>query len=219
MKAHKIRQLMVLLGSAAVSTWVMAKDGFYLTGFINNSTLEHTIQRDSGSMSTPSITTQDDETGLGYGLAVGYKMHVDENLFVTLEGFYNKEDVRTRNLNNLLQTEVELDSTYGANVKLGFDVAEFFSMYGFIGATRVSFDLANSYPFAPPMRQGSRDETELSYGFGMAYDLSDQLSVIGEYTAINDLDFKPLPEVAVPGKINPNDLNLNSLKVGLSYSF
>lgn len=219
MKAHKVGQLLVLLGSTVVSTGVMAKDGLYLTGYVNNTTQEHTIERNTGTNTSPSLTSQVDQTDLGLGLALGYKMHINETSFAIVEGFYNKEDVDTRNLNNLLVTEVELDATYGINLKLGFDVTEMFALYGFIGATRVELDLANSYPFAPPMRSGSRSETEVSYGFGMSYQLSNQLSVIGEYTAINDLDFDPLPEVAVPGKINPNQLDLSSWKVGLSYSF
>ncbi|MFT6350782.1 MAG: hypothetical protein ACJATC_000910, partial [Neptuniibacter pectenicola] len=36
---------------------------------------------------------------------------------------------------------------------------------------------------------------------------------------INDLSFDPLPEVAVPGKLNPNEVDFDSLKLSVSYAF
>ena len=212
------------MGLAAVAASVFsmtaaAGDGVYISGFVKNSTLAHTIERNTGTNTTPSITTRSEETDFGLGLALGYKTHIDDTLFVGIEAFYNEEDVQTRNLNNLLITEVDLNSTYGINLKGGFDITEKFSLYGKIGATWVDFDLNNSYPFAPPMTSASETENEISYGFGVEYALSDKLSVVGEYTQITDLDFSPIPEVAVPGKINPNELDLSSWQIGVSYSF
>ena len=219
MRAGNVQKVAVLMAGVAFSLSAAAKDGVYVSGFVLNTTQEHSIERNTGTNTTPSITSLSEETDLGFGLALGYKKHIDEKVFVAVEGFYNKESAETRNLNNLLVTEVDLESTYGVNLKLGFDVTPEFSVYGFIGSTWVDIDLHNSYPFAPPMRSGSETESEVSYGFGISYQLSDQLAVVGEYTQLNDLDFDPLPEVAVPGKINPNELDLSSWKVGLSYSF
>lgn len=69
------------------------------------------------------------------GVVLGYKTHVNDKVFLAVEGFYNKESAETRNLNNLLITEVELDATYGINLKAGFDITNEFSVYGFIGTT------------------------------------------------------------------------------------
>lgn len=202
-----------------MSMQVMADDGLYVSVYAKNTTLEHSIERNTGTNTTPSITTQAQESDFGYGLGLGYKMHLDETLFIDIEAFYNDEDVETRNLNNLLITEVSLEATYGVKLKAGFDVNDKFSIYGFVGNTWVDIDLHNSYPFAPPMRQGSETESEVSFGFGASYAVSNKISVIAEYNQVQDVDFDPLPEVAVPGKINPNDLDLSSWKVGLSYSF
>jgi len=196
-----------------------ANDGLYAAGFLLNTTQDHTSERNTGTNTTPSITTSSEETDIGFGLALGYKTHINEKAFFVVEGFYNKEGAETRNLNNLLITQVELDSTYGINLKAGVDVTNEFSIYGFIGSTWIDIDLHNSYPFAPPMRQGSETESEFSFGFGVSYMLSEDLAVVGEYTQLNDLAFDPLPEVAVAGKVNPNQLDLSSWKVGLSYSF
>lgn len=219
MKLGKGKTLATLIGAAGLSMSAAASDGIYVSGYLLNTTQDHTIERDTGTNTTPSITTSSEETDVGVGIALGYKMHVDEKVFLAVEGFYNKESAETRNLNNLLVTEVELDSTYGINLKAGFDVTPEFSVYGFVGSTWVDIDLDNSYPFAPPMRSGSETESEFSFGFGLSYSLSEHLSVVGEYTQLNDLDFDPLPEVAVPGKVNPNELDLSSWKVGLSYMF
>jgi len=219
MKTHTSAKLMTLLSGAALSVGAAASDGIYATGYLLNTTQDHTLERNTGTNTTPSITTSSEETDVGVGVALGYKTHVNDKVFLAVEGFYNKESAETRNLNNLLITEVELDATYGINLKAGFDITNEFSVYGFIGTTWVDIDLHNSYPFAPPMRQGSETESEFSFGFGVSYRLSDHLSVVGEYTQLNDLDFDPLPEVAVPGKVNPNELDLSSWKVGLSYSF
>ena len=219
MKKQTITGLLALASSAAFSTSALASDGFYISGYLQNTTQDHTIERNTGTNTTPSITTSSEETDVGVGLALGYKTHVKDKVFVAVEGFYNKESAETRNLNNLLITEVELDSTYGINLKAGFDVTPEFSVYGFIGSTWVDIDLDNAYPFAPPMRSGSETESEVSFGFGVSYRLTESVAVIGEYTQLNDLDFDPLPEVAVPGKVNPNELDLSSWKVGVSYHF
>ncbi len=219
MKITASAKCAAILGLAALSTGVSAKDGIYVSGFLLNTTQDHTIERNTGTNTTPSITTSSEETDVGVGVALGYKMHVNDKVFLAIEGFYNKESAETQNLNNLLITQVELDSTYGVNLKAGFDVTNEFAIYGFIGSTWVDIDLDNSYPFAPPMRSGSETESEFSFGFGASYQLSESLSVVGEYTQLNDLDFDPLPEVAVAGKINPNELDLSSWKVGLTYTF
>jgi opacity protein-like surface antigen len=69
------------------------------------------------------------------------------------------------------------------------------------------------------MRSGSESEVGLTLGLGFEYAVNDKWSVKGEYTRISDVDFDPLPDVAVPGKINPNDLSHDSMKLALSYSF
>ena len=207
------------LVAASLSTTVQAGDGLYLGGHIQSSTLSHSIERNTGLATSPSITSFAEETDAAIGLHLGYKHHVTNDVFVAAEVFYTDENVSTTNINNMLQTKINLQSSYGVNFKAGVDVTHKFSVYGIAGATALDFDIHNSYPFAPPMRSGNDSEVGLTLGVGFEYAVNDHWSVKGEYTRISDVDFTPLPEVAVPGKINPNDLSHDSMKLSLSYSF
>ncbi|WP_028468275.1 outer membrane protein [Neptunomonas japonica] len=207
------------LATASLSNAAQAGDGFYLGGHIQSSTLSHSIERNTGLATSPSITSFAEESDVAIGLHLGYKYHVTDDVFVAAEVFYNDENASTTNINNMLQTKIDLQSSYGVNFKAGVDVTHKFSVYGIAGATALDFDIHNSYPFAPPMRSGSESEVGLTLGLGFEYAVNDKWSVKGEYTRINDVDFSPLPEVAVPGKINPNELDYDSMKLALSYSF
>ncbi|WP_293269017.1 porin family protein [Neptunomonas sp.] len=207
------------LAAASLGTAAHAGDGLYLGGQIQSSTLSHSIERNTGLATSPSITSFAEESDAAIGLHLGYKYHVRDDLFVAAEVFYTDESTSTTNINNMLQTRIDLQSSYGVNFKAGVDVTRQFSVYGIAGATVLDFDIHNSYPFAPPMRSGSGDEVGLTLGVGFEYAVNDHWSVKGEYTRISDVDFDPLPEVAVPGKINPNDLSHDSMKLALSYSF
>lgn len=216
---NKILKPALLISALGLSTISFANDGFYIGAHVQNSTLNHTIQRDTGEAANPSITSFAEESDGAIGLNAGYKFHVNENAFLAVEGFYTDENAETTNINNMLQTIIGLQSSYGINLKAGFDITDEFSVYGIVGMTILDFDIDNSYPFAPPMRSGSEEEADLSIGFGAEYRLNMHWAVKAEYTYMNDVAFTPLPEVAVPGKINPNELNYSNLKLGISYSF
>lgn len=200
-------------------TAVQAKDGVYIGGSLLNSTLSHTIERNTGTNTSPSITTTSDETDIGFGLSLGYKKHLNDTFYLSGEIFYNEEDVTTRNLNNLLITEVTLNNSYGFKLKSGIDVTNKFSVYSVLGVTTLDVDLNNSYPFAPPKRNASRSESAFNFGFGAAYQVNDKWSVLAEYNQLKDVDFDPIPEVAVPGKINPNELDYSTFVIGVNYAF
>ncbi|MGH1543733.1 MAG: outer membrane protein [Arenicella sp.] len=203
----------------SMSNVVQAKDGLYIGSKITNSTLSHSIERNTGSNTTPSISTTNDETDVGLGFNLGYKQHLTDNFYLAGELFYNEEDITTRNLNNLLITEVTLNNSYGFKLRTGIDITDKFSVYSALGITNLDFDLNNSYPFAPPKRSASRSESAFTFGFGGEYQVTDNLSVLAEYSQLNDVDFDPIPEVAVPGKINANELDYSSFTIGVNYAF
>lgn len=215
----KLPLLAILISGATFSTLSFADDGFYVGGQLHNTTSTHSIERDTGTNTTPSITTTDEESEFSGGVKLGYKQHVNNDMFVVVEGFYNVEDAETTNINNLLRTKVDLKATYGINFKAGIDVTDKFSVHGIVGARALDFDIDNDYPFAPPTRSGSETEVGLAWGMGIGYDLVDNWSLTAEYVRMNDIDFDPLPEVAVPGKINDNELSYNSFSIGVNYTF
>lgn len=205
--------------ASTVSLSVQAKDGFRIGSLASNATLTHTIERNTGSNTTPSLSSRVEESDFAYGLSVGYQFHIADNFFLGAEAFYQDQNIETRNLNNLLITELSLDNTYGVKFKGGVDITDKFSVYGLIGQTTLEFDMNNSYPFAPPTRAASRDVDELTIGFGAEYAVSDNWSVTAEFSQLNDVSFDPIPEVAIPGKINDNELDFSSISFGVNYNF
>lgn len=218
-KFIKLAVTAAMMGSLGASINAVAADGFYAGAKVQSSTFGHELQRNTADAANPSITTYAEETDAAVGVFLGYKTHVTDDAFVAAEVFYNAENAQTTNINNMLQTQLELESSYGVNFKAGVDVTNRFSVYGIAGATWLDFDIHNSYPFAPPMRSGDASEAGLSLGAGFEYQLDNQWSVKGEYIQIKDVGFDPLPEVAIPGKINPNEVDYDSLSIAVSYSF
>jgi opacity protein-like surface antigen len=211
--------LALAIASSAVTATANAKDGFSIGTFTSNSTLTHTIERNTGSNQTPSLSSRVEESDFGFGVTVGYQFHVTDDIFLGAEAFYQEQDIETRNLNNLLITQLTLNNTYGVKFKAGVDVTDKLSVYGLIGQTNLDFDIDNSYPFVPPMRTATRDIDELTIGFGAQYAISDRWSVTAEYSQLNDVSFDPIPEVAVPGKINDNEIDFSSISFGVNYNF
>jgi len=214
-----INPLAVTAVLACSVTSAYAKDGFSLGTVTSNATFSHTIERNTGTDTSPSITSRTEESDIAFGLIGGYQFHVSDDFFLGIEAFYNEENIETRNINNLLITELELNNSYGVNLKAGVDVNDKFSVYALLGQTTLDFDINNSYPFAPPLRSGNTDVDEITFGFGAEYEITDKWSFTARYTQLNDVNFDPLPEVAVPGKINDNEVDYSALSFGVNFNF
>jgi len=217
MKHTNIAALVAL--GLTISTHTYAKDGFSIGTLTSNATLAHTIERNTGSTTTASITSRTEETDIAFGLSAGYQFHVSDDFFLGADLFYQEQEVETRNLNNLLITELSLNESYGIKLKAGVDITDKFSVYGLIGQTTLDFDIDNSYTFAPPTRSGNTDVDEITFGIGAEYNIAENWSFVAEYLQLNDVNFDPLPEVAVPGKINDNELDFSTLSFGMNYNF
>lgn len=217
--AALITPLVTSIVVATLSSTAQAKDGFSLGTQTSNATFSHTIERNTGSNTNPSITARTEESDIAFGLIGGYQFHLSDDFFLGIEAFYNEENVETRNINNLLITELELNNSYGFNLKAGVDVTDKFSVYGLLGQTTLDFDINNSYTFAPPTRSGNTDVDEITFGIGAEYDITDSWSFTARYIQLNDVNFDPLPEVAVPGKINDNQVDYSALSFGVNFNF
>ena len=111
-------------------------------------TLDHTIQRDTGGFALPvpdmSGTTIADTTDFSGGLAAGYIQNfAGDQFFVGAEAFYNFETAETKNINGVLVTEIDLNSTYGGRLLAGANATDKLSLYAHGGVT-VTCD-----PFSP----------------------------------------------------------------------
>lgn len=201
-----------------------ANDGISVFGGFGSTTQEFNQSRNTGSNQPntgaaggPSGTVVDKETGVSFFGGVGYKTHLGDDTFVRLDGFYSAEDVDTTIINNVLVNNVELNSSYGGDIKLGYDATDKLGIYGLIGATAFDFDSQISYTFAPPMDAVSETEWALTYGAGVELALSDRISTFGEVRIANDVNFTTPTD---KGGVNSNnDLNFTSVRSGLRFSF
>ena len=211
---------MLILGSASS----VFADGLYVSGKVGSSTLGHTIERNASTSGLPVVdsngVTTTEETDVSLGIALGYKVPITDKFFVGVEGFYNYETAESRNINGVLVTDIELNHTYGSRLLAGTNITDKFSLYVHGGATVLDFDVNNSYTFAPPLKSSNEREVAFSYGLGASYALNNNFDVFVDYTQINDVNFNGLPEVAGgTGRVNPNELDLGTLSIGLTYNF
>lgn len=209
---------------ALLATPTLATDGIYVSGGINGTTQENNQSRNTGSNQPntgaaggPSNSVVDKENGIGFVGGIGYKKHVTDDFFVSLEGFYAIEDVQTTIINNVLVNTVDLDATYGADLRLGTDVTDKIAIYGLMSATAYDFDSQISYTFAPPMDAVSETEWALTYGGGVEIALNDKLTTFGEFRIANDLSFDTPTDRG--GVTSRNELNYATLRTGLRFSF
>lgn len=200
-------------------------EGLYVSGKLSGQTLGHTIERDTAGtvLPVPDVggVSRIEETDVAGGLAFGYEQNIGSGqLYWGAEAFYNAESGESRNINGVLITDVELESSYGARVILGANVTDTVKLYTHAGVTQVDFDVTNSYTFAPPVREDSYSETGVSYGAGASVAISDSLALFTEYTAVAGVEFDGIPEIAGgTGRVNDNTLDLSSLAIGVKYSF
>ena len=198
--------------------------GLYVSAKVGASTLDHSIFR---LESTPGLPVADstgvfstDSTDVSFGGAIGYEHYLgDGQTFLGIEGFYNFENASTRNVAGVLVTDVDLEASYGARIIAGFKTADRVSIYAHGGVTWLDYEVGNSYTFAPPVTSRSDTEVGFSYGVGVGYDFSEKATAFLEYTQITDVEFDGIPEVAGgTGRINRNELDLQSISFGIKYS-
>lgn len=207
-----------VIAGASVAPAAFAGDGVYVSGSIGGTQLGHSIRRETGVQDVPSISTLTEETDLTLRFGVGYKQHVTDRAFLAAEAFYAWENGSTSSVNGVLVSDLELDASFGGDVRFGYDITDDFSLYGLAGVTWLEFDNDTSYTFAPPVNTLSETEAGFTYGLGAELALTDRVSVIGEYRITNDVSFTPNAD-RVGEIINDNDIDRNSLRLGVNFSF
>lgn len=222
----KTSQLLMATTLLAFSTFVPAAsaDGIYVFGALNSTTQENFQSRNTGSnepndgaASGASTTVVDKDTSAGFALGVGLQKYVSEDIFLGAEAFYSTESADTTTLNNVKINHVTLNSTYGADVRLGTKLTEKVAVYGLLGASAYDFDSAISYTFAPPKDDVSDTVWGLTYGAGLELMLGARVSTFGEFRLSHDVSFDtPVDR----GGIQANeDLDYTVLRTGLRYKF
>jgi len=217
--------VLTVLSSALMMTNSAQAQGLYLFGNTSSSGLEHSIERSIDSNANLPVpdaggVSNVTETDISVGVGVGYRVDINSDVYVAFEGFYDKNNNSSRNINGVLVTDIDLDSSYGVRLLAGVNVNDKFSVYAHGGYTELDFDIRNSYTFAPPVRNRSETKGALTFGVGADYKLDNNYSVYAQYSQTTDIDFDGIPEVAGgTGRVNPNDLDLSQLTIGFKYNF
>lgn len=195
-----------------------AADGFYVSGSVTATDLSHNINRNTGDFDSASASTTVSETDVGLRLGIGYKTHFSSDFFAAVEGFYAWENATTQSVNGMLVSTLDLNASYGADLRLGYDITERFAVYALAGITALDFDNSTAYTFAPPMQELSETETGFTYGIGGEVQVTERFSVLAEYRLTNDVSFTPNPD-RVGELVNDNQIDHGALRLGLNFSF
>ena len=226
---HMIRPIsaaMALLAVSSIAT-ANAETDFYVHGGVNSTTVTQTLQRNTGTniptseetgpANGGSFTTSNQDTGASFYIAGGVEFDVFEDSFVAIEVFYADETAETININSVLVNEVSLNSSYGADVKLGQNVTDKFAIYGLLGVAQFDFDSDVSYTFAPPTDDAGTEEAAFVYGGGVELSLSERISVVTDIRIANDVSFDtPIDRAGVRSE---NELDFVTIRSGLKYRF
>lgn len=216
--------IVLSLAAAAALIPAAAQAGdVYVYGSVGQTDLGHEVERNIGA--NPPVLPVQDASGssststndASFQIAAGYEFDLAQlPVSIGVEGFYGFEDAGTRNINGVLVTDVDLDSRYGARVLFNYDVTDQFGFYTHGGLSVVDYDVTQSYTFAPPVTNRSDSETAFAYGLGMRYELRDNLSLVVDYTRVDEIAFDGIPEVAGgTGRVNPNTLDISRFSTGL----
>ncbi len=210
--------LAAVISASVLNFSASAADGFYVSGSVTATDLSHNINRNTGDRDLASASTTVSETDVGLRIGVGYKTHFASDFFAAVEGFYSWENATTESVNGMLVSTLELNASYGADLRLGYDVTERFAVYALAGITALDFDNNTAYTFAPPMQELSETETGFTYGIGGEVQVTDRFSILAEYRLTNDVSFTPNPD-RVGDLVNDNQIDHGALRLGLNFSF
>lgn len=224
-----MNQIKITAISAAALTALTAAPAFaesewYVHGGFNSTTLEQGTTRNTGTNGPnvgpaggPSISSTDQDTGASFYIAGGYEFEPFPDSFAAVEIFYADETAETQNINNVKVTDIELNSSYGIDVKLGQNITDKFSVYGLLGVTQYDFDGQVSYTFAPPIDDISSEEASFVYGGGVELAFNDRWSTVTELRISNDVEFDT--PVDRGGIQSSDQFDFLTIRSGLKYRF
>lgn len=180
-----IISLLVLLSFEAA-----AKDGAYVGVNLNHSHAQHRV----GGVDTTSYTISSydnmsytDAKNVGFGFEAGYKISFD-GIYLAPEIFFdqlnNNAEDPSANINlassaNFVQDRLILNYRYGAKLNVGHNFTDKFSVFLTGGFANVDYDVNwNSLQGSSDVGYSSygADKLALLYGFGVAYDVSENLA-------------------------------------------
>lgn len=213
-----------LITSLAISSANAKTEGSYLgVDLLRTKTHVKSYPADSDYDYLNSKTT---DSQIGFGLNYKYAINMN-NFFIAPGAFY--ESINTENkvndvysgVNNYYRQTVKIKNRYGIKLDLGYDIMDKFAIYAPIGFSSSNYDLSTDDSVGSNYlrtKTTGRD-TSIFYGIGFAFYPIEKLAINLEYNR-TELDLKSGVDVALYGNTSlKNKVNLDIIKLGVSYKF
>jgi opacity protein-like surface antigen len=163
------------------------------------------------------------DSALGYGANIKYAFNLDNifpakpliPVFIAPEIFFERIGTTTKDITS---QSTKINNRYGAKLNLGFDITNYFFIYGTGGYGVVSYDI--DWRKSANMRKKS-SANDFLYGGGIGFHLGEHFIISFEYT-MQKIDLKtPGLYTGNPqtGTIKTAQTTLEVLKFGIGYQF
>ena len=154
----------------------------------------------------------------GFMINAGYRF----NAYIAVEGRYwsggnDNSDLKIRRDNIILDAgtvDIDLDA-WGLYVKPIYSVTEVFEVYAMLGYGSATFDRTISYDRGTFSE--SLDVASFSWGFGIAYSFTENISVFADYIKVADEDLANPTQL--PLGITDTKYEMKTYNIGVAYRF
>ncbi len=158
-------------------------------------------------------------TGSVYGGYLGYQLPISSTVSVSLEGEYNQHNTNLKFMRaNSLIRRLDLDESYGGNLRLGFEVYEFMDFYIYAGLTRLKTTAKSSFTDPLSLTIKTTDDFTGKLG-GLGLELMNnspmRLRLEYRYTKYYDCKALAINQLQTNRKHNPSS---NVITLGAQYN-
>jgi opacity protein-like surface antigen len=179
-----------------ISNISYAEDGHYIGADVHFTVVEYDYQ--------PSSLSSEDSSDnvVNFGINYGYKYSFENNIFINPEIYYDRLDSTAKDQSSPAN-ENKIKDIEGAKLNIGYNLQDNFGVYASIAHISVDYSIGSN---------AINDKiSDLSYGFGARYYISNKLSARLEYNTANfNLNY---------GTGDREVADINTTRLGVAYHF
>ncbi|NBX53107.1 MAG: porin family protein [Proteobacteria bacterium] len=215
--------LLSIIASLASFNAYAKTEGRYIGFDILRSNAEVKTTKDKViSNSDNYFNTNRKDSSIGLGLNYSHAFNFDK-FFVAPGAFFDllNNETKVRDSLNGYNQDVNIKSRYGIKANIGYDINDQFSAYIPLGISVNRYELiTKDYIGASYLKvTQTGSESALIYGLGFAYHPTKELAINLEYNN-SSFDIKSKTNVALINFVKlKSNVNLNVIKLGVSYNF